>query len=116
MDRNLKEIELEIVLKKYDEILNDNRNLSYFLEQYRLENNNLRKEIEILKEVYPIKINEVSNSSSDILLPYGELEKLCKKYKAIIDKAIDYLENTTIVADSYYHQRECLLDILKEVE
>ena len=114
MDKNLKELELEIILKKYDEVLNDNRNLSYFLEQYRLENNNLRKEIEILKEVCPIKINEVSNS--DILLPYGELEKLCKKYKAIIDKAIDYLENTTIVADSYYHQRECLLDILKEVK
>lgn len=39
-----------------------------------------------------------------------------QKYKEVIDKAIDYLENTTIVADSYYHQRECLLEILKEVE
>lgn len=39
-----------------------------------------------------------------------------QKYQAAIDKAIDYLENTTIVADSYYHQRECLLEILKEVE
>lgn len=43
MDRNLKELELEIILKKYDEVLNDNRNLSYFLEQYRLENNDLKK-------------------------------------------------------------------------
>ncbi len=39
-----------------------------------------------------------------------------QKYKEAINKAIDYLENTTIVSDSYYHQRECLLEILKEVE
>ncbi len=38
------------------------------------------------------------------------------RYKEVIDKALDYLENTTIVADSYYHQRECLLNILKEVK
>lgn len=128
MDKNLKELELEIILKKYDEVLNDNRNLSYFLEQYRLENNDLKKNIEILKEVYPIKINEVSNS--DILLPYGELEKLCKKYKAIIDKAIKYYESNQQecvigrnkdekLIKEYYLPAQCskkMLDILKEVE
>ena len=46
----------------------------------------------------------------------------CKDIEEILEEnqkykeAIDYLENTTIVADSYYHQRECLLEILKEVE
>lgn len=114
MDRNLKELELEIVLKKYDEILNDNRNLSYFLEQYRLENNNLRKEIEILKEVYPIKINEVSNS--DILLPYGELEKLCKKYKKVIDKISGIINYEYDFYDDITNMRNDIDKLLKEVE
>ena len=116
MDRNLKELELEIVLKKYDEILNDNRNLSYFLEQYRLENNDLKKNIEILKEVYPIKINEVSNSSSDILLPYGELEKLCKKYKEVINKISDIINYEYDFYDDITNIRNDIDKLLKEVE
>ena len=116
MDKNLKELELEIILKKYDEVLNDNRNLSYFLEQYRLENNDLKKNIEILKEVYPIKINEVSNSSSDILLPYGELEKLCKKYKVIIDKILNVINYEYNFYDDITNMKNDIEKILKEVE
>ena len=114
MDKNLKELELEIILKKYDEVLNDNRNLSYFLEQYRLENNDLKKNIEILKEVCPIKINEVSNS--DILLPYGELEKLCKKYKAIIDKILNVINYEYNFYDDITNMKNDIEKILKEVE
>lgn len=39
-----------------------------------------------------------------------------KKYKEVIDKAIEYLETATIDPQSMLHYRNCLLEILKEVE
>ena len=38
-----------------------------------------------------------------------------KKYKEVIDKAIEYLETATIDPQSMRHYRGCLLEILKEV-
>ena len=45
-----------------------------------------------------------------------ELKQENQKYKEVIDKAIEYLETATIDPQSMLHYRNCLLDILKEVE
>ena len=70
------------------------------------ENRFLREENQELKADYGTK----AQVERDLLMEENQ------KYKEVIDKAIEYIENTTIVSDSYYHQRQCLLDILKEVE
>lgn len=82
-------------------------------EQFFLEYNavvyNILEENQQLKEAQ----NELKEKLRFRINKCQRLEKENRKYKDIIDRAIDYLENTTIVADSYYHQRACLLNILK---
>lgn len=72
--------------------------------EMKAENEKLKKEVEI-------KHNGSMASMDDVC----EYAKENDKLRSVIDNAIDYLENTTMVVDSYYHQRECLLNILKEV-
>ena len=72
------------------------------LQKMKAENEKLKKEVEIKHTGFMASIDDVC-----------EYAKENDKLRSVIDKAIDYLENTTIVADSYYHQRGCLLNILK---
>lgn len=69
-------------------------NLTEILEGFKKENIELKKQNEFLMK----------------------RDNKCQILEQVIKKAIDYLENATIVEDSYYHQRKCLLDILKEVK
>lgn len=66
------------------------------------ENEKLKKEVELKHDGFMASIDDVC-----------EYAKENDKLRSVIDNAIDYLENTTMVADSYYHQRACLLNILK---
>lgn len=70
--------------------------------EIKAENEKLKKEVEIKHDGFMASIDDVC-----------EYAKENDKLRSVIDNAIDYLENTTIVADSYYHQRECLLNILE---
>lgn len=70
----------------------------------KAENKKLKKEVEIKHDGFMASIDDVC-----------EYAKENDKLRSVIDNAIDYIENTTMVADSYYYQRECLLNILKEV-
>ena len=58
-----------------------------------------------------------------LLVEYKELKKQLEvlkqenqKQKEVIDRAIEYLETATIDPQSMLHYRNCLLEILKEVE
>lgn len=61
-------------------------------------------------------LNELIGYYDGLKQGIEELEQQNQKYKEVIDKAIEYLETATIDPQSMLHYRNCLLDILKEVE
>lgn len=102
-----KVIELDtITIYDYDEshLIYKGLDLGSFVELCKMkkENKKLKKEVEIKHDGFMASIDDVC-----------EYAKENDKLRSVIDNAIDYLENTTMVVDSYYHQRECLLNILK---
>lgn len=89
-------------------ITNPKKQLEFYKdlsEQLERENQELKKKLKTKHDGFMASIDDVC-----------EYAKENDKLRSVIDKAIDYLENTTMVVDSYYHQRECLLNILKEVK
>ena len=102
-----KVIELDtITIYDYDEshLIYKGLDLGSFVELCKMkkENKKLKKEVEIKHDGFMASIDDVC-----------EYAKENDKLRSVIDNAINYLENTTMVANSYYHQRECLLNILK---
>lgn len=72
------------------------------LRRMKIENEELKREVKTKYDGLMAITEEVC-----------EYAKENDKLRSVIDNAIDYLENTTMVVESYYHQRECLLNILK---
>ena len=86
-------------------ITNPKKQLEFYKdlsEQLEKENQELKKKLKTKHDGFMASIDDVC-----------EYAKENDKLRSVIDNAIDYLENTTMVADSYYHQRGCLLNILK---
>lgn len=78
-----------------------------------------RKYIQESEKEYEYMISELKEKVRFFTNESQRLEKENKKLKEQLERsekarkeAIEYLNNSTMVASSYYHQRQCLLDIL----
>ena len=54
----------------------------------------------------------VSPNAEEVYKRYYALREQLERSEKARKEAIEYLNNSTMVASSYYHQRQCLLDIL----